>query len=469
MFDLLIRNGSLVTPDGTFNSDLAVKEGKIAAVGAEGTLGAAKQVLDASGRLVFPGLVDPHVHIAHPFAKGVSMDDFYTATVSAAHGGTTTLIDFAIQWDKSLSLMECIRKRRDQADGLSVIDYGLHACPTLSTEETIQAAGDVIRSGAPSFKIYMIYRKQGRMVDDAVLYGLLQEVKKHGGMVGVHAENAAIAEFNEETFLRRGDRSPEHFPLVKPNLVEAECVNRALYLNRWAGSRLYIFHLSTTEGLDLLRTAQGGGESVYAETCPHYLALTDAVYKRPDGANFICSPPIRSQKDTEALWRGIADGSISVIGSDHCGFGREQKGTGGGDFSKTPNGLPGMEARLPVVYTEGVSKGRISVNRMVEVLSTNPARIFGLYPRKGSLLPGGDADLVIFDPHEEWPLGVDTLHSPVDWTPYEGMKVKGAVKTVVSRGKVIVQDREFRGAKGEGRYLQRKLVGQPQQIGLAGC
>ena len=459
MFDLLVRNGSLVTPDCTFTADLGVRGGKIEAVGSVGTLGSAKEELDASGNLVFPGLIDPHVHIAHPFAKGVSMDDFHTATVSAAHGGTTTVIDFAIQWDKNLNLMECIQKRRGQADGLSVIDYGLHACPTLSTEETIRSAGEVIRSGAPSFKIYMIYRKQGRMVDDAVLHGLLNEVKEHHGILGVHAENSAIAEFNEEAFLRRGDSRPEHFPQVKPNLVEAECVNRALFLNRWAGSHLYIFHLSTAEGLELVRASQRARESVWAETCPHYLALTDAVYKRPDGANFICSPPIRSAKDAEALWAGVADGSISVIGSDHCGFGKEQKGTGGGDFSKTPNGLPGMETRLAVVYTEGVSKGRITVNRMAEVLSANPARIFGLYPRKGSLLPGSDADLVIFDPRSEWIIGVDTLHSPVDWTPYEGMRVKGAVKSVISHGQVIVQDGVFRGEKGAGKYLERRITG----------
>lgn len=457
MIDLLVKNGSVVTPDATLAADVAVKNGKITGLGAWGAFPEAGVVIDARGKLVLPGLLDPHVHIAHPFKEGVSQDDFFTATCSAACGGTTSLIDFAIQWDKTIGLEDAIVTRRNQADGASVIDYALHACPTVSTQDTLDAVPGVIASGVTSFKIYMIYRKQGRMVDDAILYGMLQGVNAHGGILGVHAENAPIAEFNEASFLQQGLTGPEYFPLSKPNMVEAECIHRALYLNHCAGGRLYIFHLSTAEGLQMVRDARARGDVVLAETCPHYLTLTEDVYKGPDGANFICSPPLRSPSDIDALWGGISDGTISAIGSDHCGFGKNQKATGQGDFSRTPNGLPGIETRLPVIYTQGVTKGRIDVNRMVDVMSTGPAKIFGLYPQKGMIQPGSDGDLVVFDPDDAWVLSSDALNSPVDWTPYEGMKVRGSVHATVAGGKLIVQEGRFLGQKGDGRFLERRL------------
>ena len=457
MMDLIIRKGLLVNADATIQAEVAIKDGKIYALGAWGSFDRGKKEIDAEGKLVIPGLVDPHTHIAHPYRAGVSQDDFYTATVSAAHGGTTTLIDFAIQWDKNRTLLDSIGLRRSQTDGQAVIDYALHACPTLSNEETLKAVPEVIRQGIPSFKIYMIYRKQGRMVDDAILYGMLGEAKRHGGIVGVHAENSAIAEFNEEVHLSRGLKGAQYFPLVKPNLVEAECIHRALYLNRWANGRLYIFHLSTREGLEMVMEARAKGESVTAETCTHYLTLTEDVYNRQDGADFICSPPLRSKADMEALWQGVANGAISVIGSDHCGFGREQKAIGGGDFSQTPNGLPGIEVRLPMIYTEGVLKGRMTVNRMVEVLSTNPAKVFGLFPQKGALLPGSDADLVVLETSQERIIKYDQLHGGVDWTPYEGMKVYGFPYATLSRGEVIIEGGRFCGNKGRGKFIERRL------------
>lgn len=455
--DFLIRNGLLVTPDTTIPSDIAIRDGKILATGSWGSFGTAKTEIDAEGKLVMPGLIDPHVHIAHPFRDGVSQDDFFTASVSAAYGGTTTVIDFAIQWDKNLNLLDCIGRRRNQAEGQVVIDYALHACPTKSTADTLKAVPDVIKSGIPSFKVYMIYCKQGRMVDDAILFKMLEEIGKHGGIIGVHAENSAIAEFNEEMYLGLGLKGPENFPLIKPNLVEAECVNRVLYLNRWAHGRLYIFHLSTKEGLEMIMAARAKDEAVFAETCPHYLTLTNEVYRRGDGGHFICSPPLRGQDDIDVLWRGLANGTISVIGSDHCGFGKEQKASGKGDFSQIPNGLPGIEVRLPIIYTEGVLKGRITVNRMVELLSTNPAKIFGLYPQKGTLLPGSDADLIVVDTKQERVLKANELHGGVDWTPYEGMKVHGLSCITICRGQVVIKDGHFCGEKGYGKFLERKL------------
>lgn len=457
MIDLLIQNGVVVSPDETFSADVAIKGEKIYAIGERGSFTQARSIYDAQGKFVLPGLIDPHIHMSHPFRDQLSDDNFYTTTVSAAYGGTTTVIDFAIQWDKSLSLEDTIRNRREQIASEAVIDFGLHATPTKSSEETIRAVVDAKELGVPSFKIYMIYRYQGRMVDDAVLYGLLKEMKDKNGLLMVHAENASIAEFNQEAFLSSGRNRPSDFPLVKPNFVEAEAINRALYLNRLTDSRLYIAHLSTREGLELLKDAQGNGEMAFAETCPHYLTLTDEVYSRQDGENFICSPPLRSQTDVNMLWRGVADGTLAVISSDHCGFGLKQKAYGNGDFSKTPHGLPGIETRLPVIYTEGVLKKRITLNRMVGVLSTNPAKIFGLYPKKGAILPGSDADITIVDANDERVMAAKELHGAVDWTPYAGMKVRGFASATILRGRFIMKEGNLLVNKGYGKFLARDI------------
>jgi len=457
MIDLLIRNGAVVTPDATLPADIAVQGDKILALGAWGAFGEGRQEIDARGKLVLPGLVDPHVHMAHPYKGEISDDDCYSTTVSAAYGGTTTLIDFAIQWDKSLNLIQVLEWRRGQADDEVVVDYGLHVVPTQSSDEMLDDVCDLVERGIASFKVYMVYRKQGRMVDDAVLHAMLSALRDCGGTLMVHAENNAMAEYQQDRFLGSGRNRPEDFPNVKPNLVEAEAVNRALYLNRQCRGRLYIVHLSTREGLDLVRAAKANGDDVVAESCPHYLALTKDVYQRDNGGRYICSPPLRGQDDVDALWEGISDGTISTIGSDHCGFGKAQKDQGQGDFSQTPHGLPGIETRLPVIYTEGVLKRRITINRMVELLSTNPAKVFGLYPQKGALLPGSDADLVVVDPDEERMIRGEEMHGNVKWTPFEGMKARGFAKVTVSQGEIIVQDGQFSGNRGRGRFLERRI------------
>ena len=460
--DLLIRGGVVVTADFADNADVAVDGGRIAAICRPGVLRSADRVLDASGMLVMPGLIDPHTHMAHPFNNTVSRDDFYTGTLAAAYGGNTTIIDFAIQRDKDP--METILTRRQAADGNVVIDYSLHSCLTKSTQTTVDAVRSVIQYGIPSFKLYMIYRKQGRMVDDAVLLKVLQASAPEGGLVGVHAENAAIAEFNEEAMLAAGNVGPQYFPLSKPNIVEAECINRAIFLNEYARSNLYIFHLSTREGFSLVRQAKARGERVVAETCTHYLALTDDCYKRQDGINFVCSPPLRSSGDGEALWAALRDETLSVVSSDHCCFDRAQKLLGDNDFTNTPNGLPGVECRFPVLFSEGVVKGRISMARFVSLVSTNPAKIFGLYPRKGAIAVGSDADMILVDPSAEWTIGPDTLHTQCDWSPFDGLLVTGKVVSTISRGNMVIENGVFKGQKGSGRFLVRPVgQGRPWQ------
>ena len=457
MIDLVIHNGTVITPGETRLVDIAIVGEQVAALGEFGSFSNAVREYDAAGKYILPGLIDPHVHMAHPFKGQPSVDDFYTTSVSAAHGGTTTIIDFAIQWDKNRTIPELIQQRINDAKQEVVVDFGLHATPTKSSAETIESVSEAIQLGVPTLKVYMIYRHQGRMVDDGVLFALLQEMSKSKGILMVHAENAPMAEYNQEMLLSNGCSGAQYFPKAKPNIVEAEAINRAIFLNRNADSRLFIAHLSTKEGLELIRGAQSRGENVLAETCTHYLTLSEEVYAGKDGARFICSPPLRSQADINELWEGIRDGSISIISSDHCGFSLEQKALGDGNFNQTPNGLPGIEIRLPMIHTEGVLKKKISLTRMVEVLSTNAAKTFGLYPQKGAIQPGSDADLVIMDPKKEDTISSKGLHGAVDWTPYEGMKVVGSVEATVLRGRFIVERGELKIHKGYGKFLFRKL------------
>ena len=296
----------------------------------------------ASGKYILPGLINPHVHMIHPYKGELALETAYQTSVSGAFGGTTTLLDFAIQWDQGLNLAEVLEWRRSQLDMQLVVDYGLHIVPTRSEAATLLQAPGLVRKGNPSFKVYMVYRKQGRMVDDAILHGLLQTFAASGGTLMVHAENNSMAEFNQALIAARGKPRPADFPAVKPNLVESEAVNRVLYLNHMTNSRVYIAHLSTREGLKLGIDAITRGDEVMIETCPHYLCLTEEVYRGQEGGRFICSPPLRSSDDVEALWEGIAGGWISTIGSDHCGFGKDQKDQGKGISRRHHTGYLGL-------------------------------------------------------------------------------------------------------------------------------
>lgn len=456
MIDLLIENGKIVYPDVTLDVALAVDNGKIVAVGSSSRMPKAEKVIDATGKFVIPGGVDPHVHIHIPFMGATTNDDFYTGTMAAASGGTTTVIDFAIQ-SKGSPPMEAIKNRRDEADGKVVIDYSLHCAITDPTEKTINQMEEIINYGIPSFKLFMVYRKEGWMVDDGTMMTIFEVTKDKKGLVGFHAENVAIIEYLVDKALREGNTSAIHHALTRPNVSEAEAISRILFLAKSLDAPVYDFHMSIKEGVNLFRQARSKGQPAYCETCTHYLILTKEKLNEPNGINYICSPPLREKEDIEALWKGIADGTVSVVASDQAAFTAEHKKLGEESFDKVPNGLPGIEFRLPLLFSEGFQKGRISINKFVEITSTNAAKIFGLYPKKGVLYVGSDADVVILDPKLEKNITTEESTYGMDWYPYEGMRVKGYPVATISKGKIIYEEGEFMGKAGDGEFLKRSL------------
>jgi dihydropyrimidinase len=453
MGSLLVKGGVVATPEGTVKADVLVKGGTIAAIG-QGL--SADETLDASGKLVLPGGIDAHTHMAMPFGGTVSCDDFADGTACSAFGGITTIIDFAIQ-GKGTSLGDTVARKRLDADGKVHVDYGLHVAITDLTEAVMAEIPATIAAGVPTFKCFMTY--PGMAVDDYTLFRVLKTASSNGGRVSVHAENLSMITGGVAALLAAGKTEPPYHARSRPDYVEAEAVARAIMWAEEAGAELYVVHLSTAKGLELVRAAQARGARIIAETCPQYLTLTDEKYDEPDfgGAKYVMSPPLRKGHDQAALWRGVRNGSVSTLASDHCPFTMEQKKMGLGDFSKIPNGAPGTEVILPVLYSEGVLKGRITLERLVEVFSANPARIFGL-PSKGAIEPGKDADLSVFDPDLEWSLGAKELHSKAGYSPFEGIKVRGKVRDLLLRGSFVVKDGRLVGAAGAGKYIARSKV-----------
>lgn len=456
MVDLVVENGKVVLPDATIEADIAIDDGKIVALGTGTALPKGDRVIDAKGNFVLPGCIDPHTHINMPFMGATTKDDFFLATKATSWGGTTTIIDFAIQQKRTLP-MKAVEDRRAQADNKVVIDYSLHPAITDLTPEAVSQLKDLIDYGVPSFKLFMVYRKEGFMVDDGTLLKVFEEAKAHGGLVGLHAENVTMIEYLVEEALRKGNRAAVYHALTRPPITEAEAVNRAIFLANYLDTAYYNFHLSIKEGVNLIREARLKGQPMYAETCTHYLVNTIEDLKRPDGINFICTPPIRTKEDQEALWRGLADGTMSLVSSDHCAFTTDMKKLGKDSFDKVPNGMPGHEFRLPILFSEGVAKGRISINRLSEITSINAAKIFGLYPKKGAIGIGSDADLVILDPRQEKTIRTEDSLYGMDWYPCEGMKIKGWPVVTISKGKVVWKNGQFQGKAGDGEFLKRKI------------
>ncbi len=455
-YDMLLAGGRVFIEGKLCRSDIAVKGDKISALGRLDNVAAVRRI-DLSGKLVLPGIIDAHVHFQLPVGSITSADDFQSGSTAAACGGVTTFIDFAIQ-KKGQPLIEAIKNRRKEAEGRVAIDFSLHAVPTDWTKTTVSDFEAAVRYGVTSFKIYMTYKKQGLYSDDAGLYTALNAAARVEGLVTVHAESADLLDhfvkrYHAESAMKKYGAYAHS--LSRPVIVESEAVSRAAFLARNLDAMLYIVHMSAGDSISIVECARADGVSVFAETCPHYLLFTDSVFKRRDGFLYATAPQVKAKKDQDALWRGLAEGVVSVIATDDCGFSTKQKSRWKGDFTKIPCGLPGVETMLPLIYTYGVKTGRISLKRMVHVLSTNPARLFGLYPKKGVIAVGSDADLVIIDPNSKSTISAKNLHSRCDWSPYEGKTVWGRPDITISRGKIIVQNGRYIGSPGDGKFIKR--------------
>ncbi len=449
--DIVIRNGTLITLGGIFSADVGIVGERIVVLGEELH---GKMELDATGCYVLPGGIDPHVHLQMPVGNYVSSDDFASGTVAAALGGTTTVIDF-VEPEPGEPLLDALEKRRAEADGRVAVDYGLHmTIPTwhAAHPEALDTLSEVVAAGVPSFKLYLAY--EGLRLDDPQLYRVMKAIAGVGGLPIIHCENGPLCETLRAQAVAQGNTTPIYHALTRPPRQEAEAVSRAIDLAALAGSPLYVVHVSCEESMLRIQAARVRGEPVYGETCPQYLLLNGMALDLPDGERLVCSPPLRTEEDNEALWGGLAFEDLDVLATDHCPFTAAEK-SGHADFTTIPGGLPSIEARLSLAYHFG-QRHWMTLERWVEVCCTNPARIFGLR-RKGQIAPGFDADLVLFDPARWVTIQAGrTLHEQVDWSPYEGMTVQGWPRDVLSRGRVIVCDGEFVGEQGWGRFVLRE-------------
>lgn len=456
MIDLLIERGHVVLPGLTIKTNVGVKDGKIFSIGSSSEQ--AERRINAEGKIVMPGGIDPHTHFETTFMGETAKETWDKGTVAAAIGGTTMIIDHVFQ-DKGKSLMDKIKQRISRANKLSAVDFSVHGVFLDFTEpdKVMAEMKEIVNYGIPSFKEFMIYRKEGWYVDDWELLMVLKGAKEYGAIVDVHAENAFIGESWQQQCLKEGKIGLEYHSVAKPNFVEVEAIERCLSIAEFAGARVYIVHMSAKEGVEIVGNARKKGSPAYAETCPHYLMFTEDVFKTPRGVYYICSPPMRKKEDVEALWRGLADGRVSCVGSDHAAYTAEQKESHSATFADVPNGFPGVEALVPIIYSEGVGKGRLSLQRFVEVVSTNAAKVFGIYPRKGVIAPGSDADICIIDPKKKKSLNAADLHMGTDLSIYEGIELTGAPTMTIFRGKVIVEDEEYVRTLGEAEFVKGKI------------
>ena len=455
--NVIIKNGKIVNSDDTLEGDVLIRDGVIAQVGEEIHLEGA-EVIDAGGKYVMPGGVDVHTHLNMDQGIAVAQDDFYTGTVAAACGGTTCIVDYPGFGPKGCALHHQIQVYHEYARDKAVIDYGFHGIFQHVNEDILDEIQTLVDEGIPSFKGFLTYEYK---LTDLDVLRLLEKVSSSGGLFTFHAENDASIQFLRKRFLAQGKTAPRYHALSRPDQCEAEAVQRLIHLAAIvANAPIYIVHLSTAMGLESVRTAKNKGQPVYAETCPQYLFLSEACYDEPElgGLKYMMSPPLRTKSDIEALWQGVREGHIDVIATDHCPFDFEiKRQLGKEDFTRAPCGLPGVELRVPLIFSEGVMKGRISPNRFVEIVSTAPSRIMGLYPQKGQIAPGSDGDIVIMDPDRRCTVTHSLLHENVDFTPYEGMDIQGWPIMTMVRGQVVAKDGKFTGKQGYGRFVKREL------------
>ncbi len=463
MSTIVIEHGTVVTASGSIEADVLVEGEQIVALLAPGTAPASAgsdgagplERVDASGKLVVPGGIDVHTHMEMPFGGTFSSDTFATGTEAAVWGGTTTIVDFAIA-PRGGTLREGFDTWMGRAEGACAVDFGFHMILSEVTDETLAEMGQLVEDGVTSFKLFMAYPGVFYS-DDGQILRAMQRAADSGATIMMHAENGIAIDVLVAQALAAGHGDPRFHGETRPPTLEGEATHRAIVLAQVAGCALYIVHLSAIEALAEVRAARDRGQAVFAETCPQYLFLGDELMAGPglEGAKYVCSPPIRPRHHHDALWCGLGTDDLSVVATDHCPFCfKGQKELGHGDFSKIPNGLPGVEHRMDLIH-QGVVTGRITAERWVELTSTAPARLFGLYPRKGSLLPGADADIVVYDPGRHQVLGAASHHMAVDYSAYEAMAVTGAVDTVIARGEIVLRDGSYRGRPGRGRFVPR--------------
>jgi len=455
----LIKNGRIVTAVDDYYADILIDGEFITLIGKQLDISADK-VIDAKNKLVIPGGIDPHTHLDMPFGGTTSADDFRTGTLAAAHGGTTTLVDFAIQ-SKGQSIREALDVWHAKAAGKASIDYSFHMIVTDLSEQRVPEMKHLIHNeGITSFKLFMAYPGV-LLADDATIYRAMSLAGEHGGLICMHAENGVVIDEIIAKALAEGKTGPKYHALTRPTQAEAEGVNRAIAIAEMAGSPVYIVHLSCYDALKKVKEARDVGLPVFAETCPQYLFLDYSYYEKEnfEGAKYVMTPALREKWNQDELWTGLKMNDLQVISTDHCPFCfKEQKELGRNDFSKIPNGSPGVENRMSLVYNGGVVPGRITLNRFVELTSTAAAKIFGLFPRKGTIAVGSDADIVIFNPEKKMTISAKTHHMNVDYNCYEGVEVQGVTETVLSRGKVVIEDGQYTGKAGHGQFLKRSTV-----------
>jgi dihydropyrimidinase len=457
----LITGGTVVNADGSTITDVLVDGETIAAVGrglADGIGGGSVQVdrtIDATGKLVIPGAIDVHTHMELPFGGTFAKDTFETGTRAAAFGGTTTIIDFAVQ-SRGASLRDGLDAWHAKAEGNACIDYGFHMIMSDVNDATLAEMDTLVAEGVTTFKLFTAYPGVFYS-DDGAIFRAMQQTARNGGLIMMHAENGLAIDVVAAQAIDAGQTDPYYHGVVRYPIFEGEATNRVIRLAEAAGVPVYIVHLSARDALDQVRSARDRGAMAFAETCPQYLFLSlDDMGNGFEGAKYVCSPPLRPADHQEELWRGLIKDDLQVVSTDHCPFDFEgQKELGRGDFRKVPNGLPGVEDRVDLLHDGGVATGRLSRERWVEIVSAAPARMFGLAGRKGIVAPGADADLVVYDPERRHTISASTHHMDVDYSVYEGREVVGGSDVVLSRGKVIVEDGEWRGAKGDGRFLKR--------------
>src|SRR2546425_2182954 len=461
-FDTRHHNGTIVPATDTSLADVGISGDKVTAIAAQLPAENAGRILDATGMLLIPGGIDVHTHLDMPFGGTTSADDFQTGTIAAAFGGTTTLIDFAIQY-KGQSLRQAFDTWMKKAHDKAVTDYAFHCIITDLGSAQLEEMGQLIREGVTSFKLFMAYPGVF-MLDDATIFKAMRQAAKHSGLICMHAENGGAIDVIVQQALAEGKRAPKYHALTRPTTAEAEATSRAIALAEMAGAPVYIVHLSCNDALEKVREARDRGLPAYAETCPQYLYLSLDDMDKPgfESAKYVFTPPLREKWHQEKLWQGLKHDHLQVVSTDHCPFCfKEQKELGRNDFTKIPNGGPGIEHRYSLIYSGGVHGKHFSPNRFVQLVATAPAKLFGLYPRKGTIAVGSDADLVIFDPNRKHTISAKTHHMRVDYSMFEGIQVTGMPDTVLSRGRVVVESDKFLGRAGAGEFVKRSTYSQP--------